>query len=163
MPRTCGYCGKRNATTMDHVVPKCVFIKPLPQNMVTIPACEKCNSEKAKYDDVIRDIVAVDFRMESHPKHIPLFEKVRRSVRTNRSRGIEHSALDQPKSIDITTGSRFQEGVSGGQQQCGQCEAEVCGGGFHLSAPGWVGARDRTGQEMQEKQSDQRRRDEGGN
>lgn len=57
---TCTYCGETKPLTKDHVVPRCLFPKPLPSFMVTVPACDDCNSEKANHDDYLRDILVVD-------------------------------------------------------------------------------------------------------
>lgn len=53
----CVYCGKVPATTVDHVVPKCLFEAPLPMNMITVPACSFCNSAKSKLDSFLRDFL----------------------------------------------------------------------------------------------------------
>ena len=40
----CIYCGK-TATTKEHVPPKCFLDKPYPQNLLPLPACQKCNND----------------------------------------------------------------------------------------------------------------------
>ena len=39
----CSYC-LREATTKDHVVPRCLLEKPYPPNLLTIPSCCECNT-----------------------------------------------------------------------------------------------------------------------
>ena len=39
----CSYC-RREATTNDHVVPRCLLEKPYPPNLLTIPSCYTCNT-----------------------------------------------------------------------------------------------------------------------
>ena len=39
----CSYC-RREATTNDHVVPRCLLEKPYPANLLTIPSCYTCNT-----------------------------------------------------------------------------------------------------------------------
>jgi hypothetical protein len=56
----CAYCGKVPATTVDHVVPKCLFEAPLPLNMITVPACLFCNSTKSKLDSFLRDFLVCE-------------------------------------------------------------------------------------------------------
>ncbi len=63
----CVYCNLREGTTEDHTIPKSVFLKPLPDNMVKVPACLKCNGEKSKDDDYLRDMLLVDWENELHP------------------------------------------------------------------------------------------------
>lgn len=82
----CVYCGLVPATTKDHVIPRCLFTNPLPNNMVTVPVCEKCNNEKSKNDSYLRDILVVDIRCSEHPLAQKLMhETFIRSVRSNRS------------------------------------------------------------------------------
>ena len=38
----CVLCGIRSATTLDHVPPKGIFVRPRPR-LITVPACEPCN------------------------------------------------------------------------------------------------------------------------
>jgi hypothetical protein len=40
----CYLCGIRQATTADHVPPKVLFPPPRPSDLLTLPACLKCNS-----------------------------------------------------------------------------------------------------------------------
>jgi hypothetical protein len=56
----CVYCGETKLLTRDHVISKCLFPAPLPSFMVTVPACDACNSEKAKHDDYLRDMLVMD-------------------------------------------------------------------------------------------------------
>lgn len=51
----CAYCGRVPADTVDHVIPKALFLPPLPLDMITVPACSSCNLEKSKYDVFLRD------------------------------------------------------------------------------------------------------------
>lgn len=55
----CVYCGKREATTRDHVIPKALFLKT-PVNAVTVPSCSECNRYKKRRDDYFRDMLAID-------------------------------------------------------------------------------------------------------
>ena len=79
----CVYCGTLGYITNDHVPPKCLFPPDARLNLVTVPACEKCNSGFRLDDEYFRVIIslrailpngsAADFlkdktrRMLSHP------------------------------------------------------------------------------------------------
>lgn|SRR5262249_2431391 len=52
----CVFCGKA-AATRDHVPPKGVFLDPLPTNLVTVPACEACNSSTKLDDEYFRALI----------------------------------------------------------------------------------------------------------
>lgn len=46
----CAYCGAP-ATTRDHIPPKKLFPKPWPDDLITVPACLKCNNPASKDDE----------------------------------------------------------------------------------------------------------------
>lgn len=50
-PSLCVLCGKRNATTREHVPPRAIFPKPRPGDLITVPACFNCNNETSKTDE----------------------------------------------------------------------------------------------------------------
>jgi hypothetical protein len=50
----CVYCGEP-ATTDDHVPPECLFTPPLPNDLTTVPACDKCNGGASGDDEVFRN------------------------------------------------------------------------------------------------------------
>lgn len=51
--QVCVLCGKRAATTRDHVPPKC-FFKGLETNLITVPSCYECNNGSSQYDEDVR-------------------------------------------------------------------------------------------------------------
>lgn len=55
----CVICGKKPATTDDHIPPKCLFPKPRPSDLITIPACLECNKSTETLDEEFRVFVNV--------------------------------------------------------------------------------------------------------
>ena len=53
----CAFCGEP-AKSKDHVPPKGVFPDPKPTDLITVPACKKCNSETKLDDEYFRWLVA---------------------------------------------------------------------------------------------------------
>ena len=53
----CYLCGAP-ATTRDHIPPEGIFPKPLPENLITVPACLSCNQGKSLDDEYFRVVVA---------------------------------------------------------------------------------------------------------
>ncbi|MGB7070657.1 MAG: hypothetical protein WBD22_14285 [Pyrinomonadaceae bacterium] len=83
---TCVYCGETRELTREHVIARCLFPGPLPSNIVLVPVCDPCNQEKAKHDDYLRDMLAVDVdTSKSNEAQTLLTGKVFRSAETNRS------------------------------------------------------------------------------
>lgn len=83
----CAYCGLREGRTKDHVIPKCMFLPPLPNEMLTVPACSPCNESKGKDDDYLRDMLVINLENENHPvaNCVAMKERVIRSIQKNRS------------------------------------------------------------------------------
>lgn len=55
----CTYCGSAEALTRDHIPPKCLFLKPRPNNLITVPACPQCNNGAKLDDEYFRVFLAV--------------------------------------------------------------------------------------------------------
>jgi hypothetical protein len=85
-PPTCVYCGINPATTKEHVVPKCLFPRPLPPDAVILPVCEVCNKDKSQDDGYLRDILVMDYDGSESPIAQDIFHsKVMRSAQRNSS------------------------------------------------------------------------------
>lgn len=63
----CVYCGAADATTRDHVPPKCLFPDPVRENLITVPACSSCNTGLSKDEEYFRAIVSQLAETENHP------------------------------------------------------------------------------------------------
>jgi hypothetical protein len=64
--RRCTYC-PNDATTSDHVPPECFFARPLPNDLITVPACESCNHAFGEDDGFVRNILVSLADAERHP------------------------------------------------------------------------------------------------
>lgn len=73
--KRCYLCG-RSATTRDHVPPESFYTKPLPSNLITVPACSHCNGRiYSPLDDRMRFYLAAAEGVNDAAKRI-LNEKV---------------------------------------------------------------------------------------
>ena len=54
----CVYCGSP-ADTNDHAPPRCLLTEPVPNavNLVTLPACRRCNNEYSKDENLVKAIL----------------------------------------------------------------------------------------------------------
>ena len=50
----CCICGVDEATTKDHIPPKGIFNRPRPSDLITVPACLKCNNEASINDELFK-------------------------------------------------------------------------------------------------------------
>jgi hypothetical protein len=97
----CAYCGETKETTRDHVIPKALFTKPYPRDLITVPACDTCNGiRKSANDTLLRDILTTDVEGSNNPTAQKLFtEKVLEAHQRNQSpftRNIIKDARLQP-------------------------------------------------------------------
>jgi hypothetical protein len=82
----CVYCHATPAATRDHVIPRALFHPPLPDNLITVPACLSCNQDKARDDSFLRDYLTTDFVGIESKAASQIFQgKVRRSISRNSS------------------------------------------------------------------------------
>lgn len=83
----CYLCGKKGASTKDHIPPKCIFPESLRSKnirKITLWACHNCNNKMGKIDEKVRDYLSLciftNFREE-------VWEKTRRKLmKSNRLR-----------------------------------------------------------------------------
>jgi hypothetical protein len=64
----CAYCGKRRDLTRDHVPPSCLFSKPRPNDLITVPSCGPCNSELSKHDEYFRIAITTGIDAAKFPR-----------------------------------------------------------------------------------------------
>lgn len=68
----CYLCGAP-ATSLDHIPPKGIFPRPLPAktNLITVPACEKCNGGSKEDDHYFRICIIQAAALRGNPILIP--------------------------------------------------------------------------------------------
>ncbi len=50
----CTYCGRAREITDDHVPPQNMFPSPRPPDLITVPACRRCNQGFSMEDEYFR-------------------------------------------------------------------------------------------------------------
>lgn len=58
MIKKCYLCGSSEDLERDHIPPECIFKKPLPQNLITVPICHRCHKSYSKDDEYFRAFLA---------------------------------------------------------------------------------------------------------
>jgi hypothetical protein len=74
--RLCVYC-HGPANTQDHAPPRCLFRKPRPSNLITLPACRACNSGFSFHESLVKALLAIT---TSNPDFAIERERVARSL-----------------------------------------------------------------------------------
>jgi hypothetical protein len=81
--RTCVYCGEP-ATTKDHVPPRGLFLDPPPRNLITVPACLRCNNSASTDDELFRIVVSIGAGMDTPESRALWDDKIFPGLRKNR-------------------------------------------------------------------------------
>jgi hypothetical protein len=71
----CVYCGLQKAVDRDHVIPSCLFVKPFPPNLITVPVCRECHDDKSRDEDFIRDYLTTNLFGNQSPVANKIFHK----------------------------------------------------------------------------------------
>lgn len=99
----CAICGKRPATTVDHIPPKGVFSKPRPANLITVPACFHCNHGASKNDEKFRVYLSLHVGIDTPEKKSLWDDHALRSVRHNNR--LRQEILQKMAPVEINTPS----------------------------------------------------------
>lgn len=99
----CAYCGDTGARTVDHVPPKCLFPKPRPDDLITVPCCEECREGTSKDDEYFWTMLVLRARLAQHPDVQSLLPKVIRSLKKPQKEGFVRSILEGTGLIDLET------------------------------------------------------------
>lgn len=93
----CTYCDEIG-DSKDHVPPKLLFPKPRSE-MITVPACLRCNQKFARDDEYAHLVISLDRRAGSHgaiKRHLP---KVLKSLQRKESDGFKGLVLNTFKEV----------------------------------------------------------------
>lgn len=82
---SCVYCGLACNPTRDHVPPKCIFPKPRPSNLISVPACEDCNQKAGQVDDeMFKAAIALQVKQRKSVENKKFVESALRTLENNR-------------------------------------------------------------------------------
>ena len=107
--KTCVYCGSRRKISKDHIPPKCLFLKPLPKDLITVPSCRKCNNAASKDDEYFRATIVLRRDAGEHPEASKVANKVWRSFQRPEAKGLNRLLLDNVMSFFYQNEQGFYE------------------------------------------------------
>ncbi len=58
MTLLCAISGEIKTTTREHIPPKNIFPRPLPSDLITVPACAECNNGASRYDEIFKVLLS---------------------------------------------------------------------------------------------------------
>lgn len=98
--KLCVFCGKRPATTSDHMPPKCIFPKPRPK-LITVPSCLTCNHSASKKEQEFLVYLSLRIGIDS-PETKQLWDrKALESIKQNRK--LHRQILSSMRPVEIVT------------------------------------------------------------
>jgi hypothetical protein len=98
----CVFCSVRAADTMDHVPPAMLFTRPRPTDLLTVPACERCNNELSNDEDLVINYL-LGRREAETPAAIRLREELFAKERTPRRVGTAEKMLSKLTEVEVLT------------------------------------------------------------
>jgi hypothetical protein len=99
----CVYCGLVGKLTDDHVPPENLFSKPLPDNLIKVPSCFKCNNGCSKDDEYFRLMLIMREDVGSHPEYDRLWPSVYRSLTRPQAEGFKTALLQNMAFTGVQT------------------------------------------------------------
>jgi hypothetical protein len=105
MPRDqiCAICGKRPATTRDHVPPRGIFAEPRPRDLITVPACLFCNHGYSKEDEAFRVYLSLHVGSDTQTTRNLWKDQALGTLKHNRR--LRRTILESVRTTDLTTKS----------------------------------------------------------
>ena len=99
--KICAYCGGTNPETKDHVPPKSLFQKPLPNNLITVPTCQKCHSRISIDDEYFLMALGIVLSDDGGEKAVFLTEKIKRALKRPEANKLRLSFSNSAKPIEL--------------------------------------------------------------
>jgi hypothetical protein len=93
----------RDATTSDHLPPACLFSRPRPNDLVTVPACFNCNNAASKDDEAFRVFLSAQIGMATPAMRSLWKDGALRTLRHNNR--LKRVVVDEAWEVDLQTPS----------------------------------------------------------
>lgn len=103
LSKVCVFCGETNNVTDDHVPPKNIFPPPRPNNLITVPACIKCNSIISKDEEYFRLKLCMNQEVGDHPDAKRNREIIFRSLYRQEAKGLRNSFMKDTRKVQLKT------------------------------------------------------------
>jgi hypothetical protein len=97
----CVYCGKSDTITMDHIPPKCLFSKPRPSDLITVPSCKRHNLGRSKDDEYLRLVLAHRLDTLAHPDVEGILPSIKRSFEREENKAFVNNYMKDVRKVDF--------------------------------------------------------------
>ena len=105
--KQCYLCGIRPADTKDHLFPSGLFNRPLPTNLITLPACRECNNALSSDEEQFRVFVASGKAIETEAGFRVWTERIRPDLKESRPRPLAPQGADHKSQTGTYDGRTF--------------------------------------------------------
>ena len=89
----CVYCGKSGPLTRDHIPPRNLFRRAQPVDLITVPACGRCNAAGRKDDEYFRLAITLNEQVAEEPDVQVAIPEVLRSLQRVEAAGFRNVFL----------------------------------------------------------------------
>ena len=101
----CGYCGREQYLTRDHVPPRTLFPEPRSAGLITVPCCEQCRSGWSDDDEYFRTVVINAGQLYGDKLAAPVNDAMLRSLSKARKRRFSQMIIESICEIPLETDS----------------------------------------------------------
>jgi hypothetical protein len=108
----CTYC-ERPAENEDHVPPECLFPKPRPKDLVTVPSCINCNRGFSKDDEYLKQIFILRHDISEQPRVRPLVASLFRTLQRPKAKGYAALVYRNLCDVSLRTPAGLHLGTTG--------------------------------------------------
>lgn len=113
---SCIYCGATTDLTDDHVPPKCLFERPRPTNLITVPSCRPCNERFGRDDEYFKTATVFRWDTDTHPVALARRDSAMRAMQRGEAAGflrlftdtLERTPLVLHSGVYVGDGGRFE-------------------------------------------------------
>lgn len=89
----CVYCGELGPVSRDHIPPSNLFAQPRPSNLITVPACDRCNSAASLDDEYFRLAITAGIDPARFPDESALSLEAIHKLSAPQKRGLAKTML----------------------------------------------------------------------
>ena len=108
----CGYCGRTEPLTRDHIPPQCLFEKPYPSDLITVPCCEGCRAGWSDDDEYFRAAVVANLNVHGEPKAQQAWDGLLRSMGKPTKKGFAKRILQDIHDVEVESESGIYLGTA---------------------------------------------------
>ena len=116
----CAYCGLEDFLTKDHIPPKSLFASPRPANLITVPACMRCNAGASKDDEYLCLVLSLSEEVDGNPDAAAAKEHSLRALGKIRKTGFARRFFRTVREIDDVSPAGLYLGKKGSYQAEGK-------------------------------------------